>query len=364
MVDYNSTIPTFDQIEGNTLLQKMREMYNVLIQYTGSGNINNITFNNGIIKFFDGESEIYSVDLSDNINNIELLENSLILTKLNGETSNVSLLDLITNDTIELENNLNNLILETNKSFVNAEYDAQTSILKLTSIDGSILSVTIPSGGGSGGGNVSNVEYDDNNKTITVTFVTGEPKVYTLTQLVTLDSSLNSINENIQNIETNLEELQTKTDKSFVDVSFDTASNNLTFKSIDNSEKTVNIPASGSIENPSNCDYYTAYLYNLNTNTVLSIKVNENKQIILRIYCALNATLNVMFDKAGINYKVFMYGKDTTNNIKVDVSDFILSVANENATYNQTGGNTNLFSELLINPSGYDNFNLTINLTI
>ena len=349
MVDYNSTIPTFDQIEGNTLLQKMREMYDVLSENIKSeGAITKVTFENGIIKFSNEESTIASVDLSGVVINANLEGNSIVFTKIDNSKFSVSLEGLITDETAVLESRVDNLddelnnvsselstvstktdnletdntsnkkristletdntsnkeristletdntsnkqkistletdntsnkqkistletdntsnkqkistletdntsnkqkisTLETNvnKAFVNASFETQTSILTLTALDGSSVKVTIPSGGGSGGGNVSDVTYDDVTKTITVTYVTGEPKTYTLTQLTTLDSNLNSINTNIQEIETNLEELQTETNKSFINASFNNDTSTLTLTAIDNSHIDVIIPS-------------------------------------------------------------------------------------------------------------------------
>lgn len=307
MEDYNSTIPTFDQIEGNTLLQKMREMYDVLSENIKSeGAITKVTFENGIIKFSNEESTIASVDLSGVVINANLEGNSIIFTKIDNSKFSVSLEGLITDETAVLESRVDNLddelnnvsselttvssktdnleidntsnkekistletdntsnkeristletdntsnkqkisTLETNvnKAFVNASFETQTSILTLTALDGSSVKVTIPSGGGSGGGNVSDVIYDDNTKTITVNYVTGEPKTYTITQLTTLDSNLNSINTNIQEIETNLEELQTETYKSFINASFNNETSTLTLTAIDNSHVDVIIPS-------------------------------------------------------------------------------------------------------------------------
>ena len=301
MVDYNSTIPTFDQIEGNTLLQKMREMYDVLSENIKSeGAITKVTFENGIIEFSNEESTIASVDLSGVVINANLEGNSIIFTKIDNSKFSVSLEGLITDETAVLESRVDNLddelnnvsselatissktdnletdntsnkeristletdntsnkqristletdnttnkgkissletdntsnkqristletdnttnkgkisTLETNvnKAFINASFETQTSILTLTAVDGSSVKVTIPSGGGSGGGNVSDVIYDDTTKTITVNYVTGEPKTYTITQLTTLDSNLNSINTNIQEIESNVNSINT-----------------------------------------------------------------------------------------------------------------------------------------------------------
>ena len=313
MVDYNSTIPTFDQIEGNTLLQKMREMYNVLSENIKSeGAITKVTFENGIIEFSNEESTIASVDLSGVVINANLEGNSIVFTKIDNSKFSVSLEGLITDETAVLESRVDNLddelnnvsselatvsaktdnletdntsnkeristletdntsnkqristletdntsnkerisTLETdntsnkekistlennvNEAFVNASFEVQTSILTLTALDGSSVKVTIPSGGGSGGGNVSDVVYDDTSKTITVNYVTGEPKVYTLTQLVSLDSNLNSINTNIQEIESNLEELQTNINSNTEKItSLETFQTNYTPK-IDNS---------------------------------------------------------------------------------------------------------------------------------
>ena len=339
MVDYNSTIPTFDQIEGNTLLQKMREMYDVLSENIKSeGAITKVKFENGIIEFSNEESTIASVDLSGVVINANLEGNSIVFTKIDNSKFSVSLEGLITDETAVLESRVDNLddelnnvsselatissktdnlesdnttnkekistletdntsnkekisslesdntsnkqristletdntsnkqkisTLETNvnKAFINASFETQTSILTLTALDGSSVKVTIPSGGGSGGGNVSDVIYDDVSKTITVNYVTGEPKVYTLTQLVSLDSNLNSINTNIQEIETkldsnlnsintniqeietNLEELQTETYKSFINASFNNETSTLTLTAIDNSHVDVIIPS-------------------------------------------------------------------------------------------------------------------------
>ena len=321
MVDYNSTIPTFDQIEGNTLLQKIREMYDVLSENIKSeGAITKVTFENGIIEFSNEESTIASVDLSGVVINANLEGNSIVFTKIDNSKFSVSLEGLITDETAVLESRVDNLddelnnvsselttissktdnletdnisnkeriftlesdntsnkqkistletdnttnkgkissletdntsnkqkisALETNvnRAFVNASFETQTSILTLTALDGSSVKVTIPSGSGSGGGNVSDVIYDDTSKTITVNYVTGEPKVYTLTQLVSLDSNLNSINSNIQEIETNLEELQTKTNKSFINASFNNDNSTLTLTAIDNSRVDVIIPS-------------------------------------------------------------------------------------------------------------------------
>ena len=335
MVDYNSTIPTFDQIEGNTLLQKMREMYDVLSENIKSeGAITKVTFENGIIEFSNEESTIASVDLSGVVINANLEGNSIVFTKIDNSKFSVSLEGLITDETAVLESRVDNLddelnnvsselvtissktdnletdntsnkqristletdntsnkqkisrletdntsnkekistletdntsnkqkistletdntsnkqkisTLETNvnEAFVNASFEAQTSILTLTALDGSTVKVTIPSGGGSGGGNVSDVTYDDVTKTITVSYVTGDPKTYTITQLTTLDSNLNSINTNIQEIETNLEELQTKTNKSFINATFNNDTSTLTLTAIDNSHIDVIIPS-------------------------------------------------------------------------------------------------------------------------
>ena len=321
MVDYNSTIPTFDQIEGNTLLQKMREMYNVLSENIKSeGAITKVTFENGIIEFSNEESVIANVDLSGVVINANLEGNSIVFTKIDNSKFSVSLEGLITDETAVLESRVDNLddelnnvsselttissktdnletdntinkekistletdntsnkekisslesdntsnkqristletdntsnkekisTLETNvnKAFVNASFETQTSILTLTAVDGSFVKVTIPSGGGSGGGNVSDVIYDDTTKTITVNYVTGEPKVYTITQLTTLDSNLNSINTNIQEIETNLEELQTETYKSFINATFLNETSTLRLTAIDNSYVDVVIPS-------------------------------------------------------------------------------------------------------------------------
>lgn len=245
MVDYNSTIPTFDQIEGNTLLQKMREMYNVLSENIKSeGAITKVKFENGIIEFSNEESTIASVDLSGVVINANLEGNSLVFTKIDNSKFSVSLEGLITDETAVLESRIDNIddevnnlseelttisskvdSLETNvnKSFVNASFDVQTSILTLTALDGTFVKVTIPSGGGSGGGNVSDVTYDDDTKTITVNYVTGEPKVYTITELIGLTDKLttieNNINSNIEEI-TALETFQInytpKIDNSFV----------------------------------------------------------------------------------------------------------------------------------------------------
>ena len=349
MVDYNSTIPTFDQIEGNTLLQKMREMYDVLSENIKSeGAITKVKFENGIIEFSNEESIIASVDLSGVVINANLEGNSIVFTKIDNSKFNVSLEGLITDETAVLESRVDNLddelnnvsselatissktdnlesdnttnkekistletdntsnkekisslesdntsnkgristlesdntsnkqkistlesdntsnkqkistletdnasnkqkisTLETNvnKAFINASFETQTSILTLTALDGSSVKVTIPSGGGSGGGNVSDVIYDDVSKTITVNYVTGEPKVYTLTQLVSLDSNLNSINNNIQEIETNLEELQTETYKSFINATFLNETSTLRLTAIDSSYVDVVIPS-------------------------------------------------------------------------------------------------------------------------
>ena len=321
MVDYNSTIPTFDQIEGNTLLQKMREMYDVLSENIKSeGAITKVTFENGIIEFSNEESTIASVDLSGVVINANLEGNSIVFTKIDNSKFSVSLEGLITDEIAVLESRVDNLddelnnvsselatissktdnletdntsnkeristletdntsnkerisaletdntsnkqkistletdntsnkqkisTLETNvnKAFINASFETQTSILTLTAVDGSFVKVTIPSGGGSGGGNVSDVVYDDGTKTIIVTYVTGEPKVYTITQLTTLDSNLNSINTNIQEIETNLEELQTKTYKSFINATFLNETSTLRLTAIDSSYVDVIIPS-------------------------------------------------------------------------------------------------------------------------
>lgn len=293
MEDYNSTIPTFDQIEGNTLLQKMREMYNVLSENIKSeGAITKVTFENGIIEFSNEESTIASVDLSGVVINANLEGNSIVFTKIDNSKFSVSLEGLITDETAVLESRVDNLddelnnvsselatissktdnletdntsnkeristletdnttnkekisTLETNvnKAFINASFETQTSILTLTAVDGTFVKVTIPSGGGSGGGNVSDVTYDDVTKTITVNYVTGEPKTYTITQLTTLDSNLNSINTNIQEIETNLEELQTETYKSFINATFLNETSTLRLTAIDSSYVDVVIPS-------------------------------------------------------------------------------------------------------------------------
>lgn len=245
MTDYNSTIPTFDQIEGNTLLQKMREMYNVLSENIKSeGSITKVEFENGIISFYSGDNLITSVNLSGVVINAVLEENSIVFTKMDNSKFSVSLSGLITDETAVLESRIDNIddefndlsselttisgkvdSLETNvnKSFVNASFDVQTSILTLTAVDETSVKVTIPSGGGSGGGNVSDVTYDDDTKTITVNYVTGEPKVYTITELIgltdklnTFESNINSNTEKITLLETFQTDYTPKIDNSFV----------------------------------------------------------------------------------------------------------------------------------------------------
>ena len=351
MVDYNSTIPTFDQIDGNTLLQKMREMYDVLSEnITSEGSINKVEFENGIITFYSQDNLVASVNLSGVVINAVLEENSIVFTKIDNSKFSVSLEGLITDETAVLESRVDNLddelnnvsselttissktdnletdntsnkekistletdntsnkeristletdntsnkqkistletdntsnkqrisILETdntsnkqristletdntsnkekistletnvNKAFVNASFEAQTSILTLTAVDGSSVKVTIPSGGGSGGGNVSDVIYDDTTKTITVNYVTGDPKTYTITELIGLTDKLNTfetnINSNTEKI-TSLETFQTnytpKIDNSFVNA---TKTNDTTLRLTRNDGSTVDI---------------------------------------------------------------------------------------------------------------------------